>query len=285
MKKTININFADLLTGVQKAFAGRTTVGVALPGSGEKAIAGYFNELEPKGVEIALDNAALKNIASSDKKVTEENLQALLNAIGYQTKDQAEELAKQQEDIRELMNIDVVSGSTKKRHQERKDAYDAKSTVAIYQNPKDEKDQESNSLMAGGTTLPSGKTTANNLIIKAYNECVTEKSMTESDFVKKLFGESFTLTPKLADLMKQSKEVFKSLHSQYGNNEIKDNLAKVEKDPTTWEKIKDFISNLLSYVGVNLGTNAGDKDKYKANKPESKSLLDHAAKKPLELGK
>lgn len=339
MKKTIDINFKDLLTGVQEAFAGREKGSLYghQKGSGEKAITEYF---KTQGVEIALNNAALHTIASRNREVTRENLQELLDDIGCQTKDQAEGLAKQQDaaatkiqsvfrgnqgrkdaeearNIHELMNIDVVSGSTKKSHQERKDAYDAKSTVAVYQNPKDEKDQESNSLMAdylneleaiqrqaekrgraGGIILPSGgqpialtadgdfaKAAANNLIIKAYNECVTEKSMTADDFAIKLFGDTFKRTAEMKTLAQQSKEIFTSLHSQYGNNEIKDNLAKVEKDPTTWEKIKDFISNLLSYVGVNLGTNAGDKDKYKANKPESKSLLDHAAKKPAELSK
>jgi hypothetical protein len=58
--------------------------------------------------------------------------------------------------------------------------------------------------------------------------------------------------------------VFKALHSQYGNNEIKDNLAKVEKDPTTWEIIKNFINEYL-LAGL-FQTNVNDKERYKAHK-------------------
>jgi hypothetical protein len=114
---TININFADLLSGVQKAFAGRKTAGVALPGSGEKVIADY---LKTQGVEIALDNEVLKNIASSDKKVTEENLQALLNAIGCQTKDQAEELVKQQKAAEEARKAEELVKQQKAAEEARK---------------------------------------------------------------------------------------------------------------------------------------------------------------------
>lgn len=265
MKPTIiEKNFDQLLTEVQEAFANREKglMGIGhKQSSGEKAIAEYFKTL---GIEIDLKNESLVGIASTDRKITQENLQMLLGNLGVATQDQKEA----QEEISSLMSIDIVSGNTKKTHEERSAARlepNAMNTVALY-----------NKQTRG---VDNATPTAQNLIIDVYNKCVTDKTMTADDFAIKLFGDTFKNTPEMKKLTEQSKEVFSALHSQYGKHEIKDNLAKVEKDLTSWEKIKDFISNLLSFV-VDMGTNAGDKEKYKANKMEPKSLLEHAAKNP-----
>jgi hypothetical protein len=246
----IEKDFDQLLTEVQEAFANREKGPMGIvhkQGSGEKAIAEYFKTL---GIEIDVKNEFLVEIASQQKQVTPDGLKNLLLNVNALTQDQErarqEEERTIQQEMENLIKINETSGNTKKTPEE-------KTASAIKK--------------------------ATTLIIAAYNECVGEKGMTADNFAIKLFGDTFKRTPEMKKLAEQSQEVFKALHSQYGNYKIEDNLAKVENNLTTWEKIKDFISKILSFV-VDMGTNAGDKEKYKANKMEPKSLLKHAAKNP-----
>lgn len=72
---------------------------------------------------------------------------------------------------------------------------------------------------------------------------------------------------------------FEALRSQYGNNEIKDNLKKVEAEPTVWEKIIHFINEYL-LLGF-FQTNVDDKNRYKAN---AKSFVDKVIESDLKSG-
>jgi hypothetical protein len=269
--KTIDKNFNELLSEVQEAFEARPKeIGglVHKVGSGEKAITEYFKN---KGVEIALNNQVVKKIASKEKKVTQENLQELLNNIGCETNDQAKLRPSNMNTVAIYIN-DIEKYETKKRQVQKRAR--ARGTTLL-----------SNNKTISLTTDGDFEKAAQNFIIQAYNECLESnkkdpnKKMDADTFAIKLFGISIESqeSQEITNLKNNAKEVFTALKSQYGNNAIKDNLAKVEKDPGTWEKVKDFINKFLKLdVHFGINTNVDDKAKYKANKMEPKSLLDHA---------